>query len=163
MTVKQNDQHPRRKEKEIEDSNDINAIIASQKYITIALCKNDEPYLVTLSYGYDPAGTCFYFHCSPEGKKIDILREHDVVWGQVIQDRGYLAGRCSHAYSSVQFKGRVTFLESVDEKVNALSLMIDQLEPDPEPVKEKLVIGKDLDNVLVGRIDVEFFSGKKSH
>ncbi|HME53750.1 MAG TPA: pyridoxamine 5'-phosphate oxidase family protein [Candidatus Lokiarchaeia archaeon] len=155
--------HPRRTDREIKDLDEIQGIIASQKYMTIALCKSDEPYLVTLSYGYDPSGNCFFFHCALEGKKIDMLKENPIVWGQIIQDRGYMPGKCSHAYSSVDFKGTVTFLESNDDKASALSIMIDQLDPDPEPVKQDKVIGKDLANVLVGRIDVDMFSGKKAH
>ena len=163
MPGKQHDQHPRRKEREITDANEIDAIIASQKYMTIALCKDDEPYLVTLSYGYDLVNTCFYFHCALEGKKVDILTENPIVWGQIVQDRGYIEGKCSHAYSCVEFKGAVTFLESNEDKARALSLMIDQLEPDPEPVKQSQILEKDLGGVRVGRIDVHAFSGKKAH
>jgi len=154
--------HPRRTDREIKNLDEIQSIIASQKYMTLALCKDNEPYLVTLSYGYDPSENCFYFHSALEGKKIDMLNENPIVWGQIIQDRGYLPEKCSHAYSSVDFKGTVTFLESNEDKARALSLMIDQLEPDHEPVKQDKVIGKDLANVLVGRVDVDIFSGKKA-
>jgi hypothetical protein len=166
MSAERSAVHPRRSDREIVDTDEIKGIISSQKFLTIAMCSGGEPYepyLVTLSYGYDPDQQCFFFHCAPDGRKIDILLEHPTVWGQIIQDRGYLAGECAHAYSSVEFRGTVSFLESTEEKAAALCMMIDQLEPDPEPVKEKQVLGKDLGNVCVGRIDVEAFSGKKAH
>jgi len=65
----------RRKEKKIIDRNEMITILEQVKYITIAMCKNDEPYLVTLSHGYDRANHCIYFHCAKEGKKIGILKE----------------------------------------------------------------------------------------
>ena len=43
----------RRKEKEIKDKDAMIAILEEAKYITIAMCKDNEPYLVTLSHGYD--------------------------------------------------------------------------------------------------------------
>nr|MDO8112965.1 pyridoxamine 5'-phosphate oxidase family protein [Candidatus Sigynarchaeota archaeon] len=153
----------RRSERAITNQDEINAIIKSEKFMTIAMCASNEPYLVTLNYGYDSIERCFYFHCAVEGKKLDILRQNPVVWGQIIQDRGYIVGDCSHAYSSVEFHGKVSLLNGVLEKKNALSFMIDRLEPDPERVKETFVINKDLGKVLAGRIDVDAFSGKKAH
>ncbi|GAG43343.1 unnamed protein product, partial [marine sediment metagenome] len=58
------------------------------KYITIAMSNDNEPYLATLSHGYNAEEKCIYFHCAKEGKKIDILNENDVVWGQALIDRG---------------------------------------------------------------------------
>ena len=43
----------RRKEKEITDENEMLAVILSAKYIIIAMCKENVPYLATLSHGYD--------------------------------------------------------------------------------------------------------------
>jgi len=38
------------------------------------MCSDNEPYLATLSHGYDEEKTCIYFHFAPEGKKIEILQ-----------------------------------------------------------------------------------------
>ena len=63
------------------------------------------------------------------------LGEGVQVWGQILEDRGYVTGRCMHDFRTVQFRGRVTFLEDGDAKQRALYLMIDQLEADPETAK----------------------------
>ena len=82
----------RRKEKKIESEDEMIAIIESAKYVTIEMSVKDEPYLATLSHGVDREKNCIYFHCAQEGKKVDILKENNVVWGQALEDHGYAGG-----------------------------------------------------------------------
>lgn len=154
--------HLRRLEKAITERETMLAIIHAEKYLTLALCRDNEPYLVTMNYGFDAAANCFYLHCADEGKKIDYWRSQPVVWGQILDDHGYVAGACDHAYRTVQFKGRVTFVEATAEKRRALSLMIDQLEPDPTSVKARLLSPERLANVTIVRIDIKSLSGKEN-
>lgn len=152
----------RRKEKEIQDKDEMVAIIESAKYITVAMSLNNEPYLVTLSHGYDRENNCIYFHCAQEGKKVDILRENNVVWGQALADHGYVDGSCDHLYATTHFKGQVTFVENIEEKRHALSIMIHQLESEPVTVTEEQVTEKSVKSVIIGRIDIDYISGKKA-
>ena len=152
----------RRKEKEIENKDEMISILESVQFITIAMSLNNEPYLVTLSHGYDRKKNCIYFHCAQEGKKVDILRENNVVWGQAFVDHGYVDGSCDHLYATTQFKGRVSFIEDSKEKRHALSIMIDQLESDPAKVIEPQMTEKSIKSVNIGRIDIDYMSGKKA-
>jgi hypothetical protein len=152
----------RRKEKEIRDPVEMKAILAGAKYVTVAMCCGDEPYLVTLSHGYDETGNAIYFHSAREGKKVDILRANNRVWGQAIVDLGYADGRCDHRFASVQFRGRVSFVEGEAEKRHALAVMIRQLEGEPDKVMAAQVHAASLARVLIGRIDLDFLSGKRS-
>jgi hypothetical protein len=47
--------HVRRKDREITDADALKKILKSTKYVFIALCMSNEPYLVSLSHGYDEA------------------------------------------------------------------------------------------------------------
>lgn len=152
----------RRKEKEISDPAEMKAILAAAKYVTIAMCRDNEPYLVTLSHGYDETRNAIYFHCAREGKKIEILADNNLVWGQAIIDRGYADGRCDHLFASVQFRGRVSFVEDEAEKRQALATMIRQLESDPDKVMADQVSDASVAKVHIGRIDLDFLSGKRS-
>ena len=152
----------RRKEKAIEHEDELSAILKQAKYITIAMCLNGQPYLVTLSHGYDEEKRCIYFHCAREGKKIDILRENNVVWGQAIIDHGYVQGKCDHLYSSVHFKGTIEFITDLEEKRSALHAMIHQLEENPKTVIDEQITPTSLERVNIGRIDIEYMTGKKS-
>ncbi|MHA1199595.1 MAG: pyridoxamine 5'-phosphate oxidase family protein [Candidatus Heimdallarchaeaceae archaeon] len=152
----------RRKEKAIEDIEELQHILHTVKYVTVAMCQDNEPYLVTLSHGYDSEEHCIFFHCASEGKKIDILKENNIVWGQALVDEGYIQGACDHLYATVQFKGKVRFLEDFEEKKAALEFMINNLEEKPEAVAEKQLTEQSVTRVSVGRIDIEYMSGKKS-
>jgi nitroimidazol reductase NimA-like FMN-containing flavoprotein (pyridoxamine 5'-phosphate oxidase superfamily) len=152
----------RRKEKSIETEDEMLAIIEKAKYVTIAMCQDNEPYLVTLSHGLDRNKRCIYFHCAHEGKKIDILHANNTVWGQAIDDNGYVDGSCDHLYASTQFKGTVAFIKNTEEKEQALRVMIHRLENDPEKVITDQITPKSLKRVNIGRIDLQYMSGKKS-
>ena len=152
----------RRKEKEIKDRNTMLRILRETKYITLAICKDNTPYLVTLTHGYDPEKHVIYFHCAQEGKKIDIWKSNNVVWGQALVDKGYISGECDQLYATTQFKGTVTFINDIDEKRHALITMINQLEPEPEKVIKKQINKDSLKKVNIGKIDIDYLSGKKS-
>ena len=154
--------HQRRPEKTISDETEILDIIAAQGIMTLALSKDNQPYLVTVNYGFEKSKRCFYFHCGPAGKKIDFLKANPVVWGQVLEDNGYRDGECDHAFRSVHFRGRVTFLEGDADKRHAVNLMIDHLESDPETVKKRFEKPDSLDKTLLVRIQVEELTAKEN-
>lgn len=52
-------------------------------------------------------------------------------------------------------------MEDRDEKWHAISLMINQLDGDPETLIANLK-PESLDNTVLGRIDIDFMTGKKS-
>ncbi|MFX1330145.1 MAG: pyridoxamine 5'-phosphate oxidase family protein [Promethearchaeota archaeon] len=152
----------RRKEKEITDAAEMIAILKQAKYITVAMCLDDEPYLATLSHGFDAEENCIYFHCAQEGKKIDILKKNNLVWGQAMKDDGYAVGKCDHLYATTQFRGRVTFIADENEKRHALRVMINQLEEEPDKVYAEQVTEKSVSRVGIGRLDIEYMSGKRA-
>jgi nitroimidazol reductase NimA-like FMN-containing flavoprotein (pyridoxamine 5'-phosphate oxidase superfamily) len=152
----------RRKEKVIESQDEIVSIIKKAKYITIAMSDNNEPYLATLSHGYDDENHSIYFHCAQEGKKVDILTKNAIVWGQALDDIGYVDGSCDHLYATAQFRGRVTFVKDTEEKKRALRIMIHALESEPEKVIDEQITEKSVQRVNIGRIDIEYMTGKKA-
>lgn len=153
--------HNRRPEKAIKDHQEILQVIREQKFLTFALCKDNEPYIVTVNYAYDEAQNCFYFHAAKVGKKLDYLQANPVVWGQILEDQGYLQGECNHAYRTVQFKGVAELVTTLDEQRKALHMMIDRLEDSPEPMKKQFIEENAFKNVAIYRITVEGFTGKK--
>ena len=126
------------------------------------MCLDNEPYLATLSHGYDEERNCIYFHCATDGKKISILQANNRVWGQALVDRGYVQGACDHLYATTQFSGKVTFVEDIAEKEHALKLMIESLDDNPEEIIEKQLLPQSVQTVRIGRIDVDSMSGKKA-
>ncbi|MCU0612545.1 MAG: pyridoxamine 5'-phosphate oxidase family protein, partial [Candidatus Eisenbacteria bacterium] len=80
----------RRKEREIQEPDELRRIVREGRFATLALCREGEPYLVTLSHGYDQIRHCLYFHASPEGQKLDFIRVNPRACATVVEDHGYV-------------------------------------------------------------------------
>jgi nitroimidazol reductase NimA-like FMN-containing flavoprotein (pyridoxamine 5'-phosphate oxidase superfamily) len=152
--------HVRRKDREITKSDEMHQVLKATKYVTIALCMENEPYLVSLSHGYDQTRNCLYFHCAPEGKKIIFAKTNPKVWGQAVLDFG-VTQECDYAYSSVHFSGILSLITDLNEKKHAMKVLIHQVSPDPEVKLAKLKPEK-LESVTIGRIDINYISGKST-
>lgn len=113
--------HVRRKDREITDPNELRQVLKTTSYVTVALCMDNEPYLVSLSHGYDEAKNCLYFHCATEGKKLVYLKANNKVWGQAVQDFG-VNEECDYAYTPVHFSGRLFLVEALGEKQHAMQV-----------------------------------------
>jgi nitroimidazol reductase NimA-like FMN-containing flavoprotein (pyridoxamine 5'-phosphate oxidase superfamily) len=154
--------HLRKADKEITDAAELDRILSTTRYIALAMCSGNDPYLVILNHGYDAALRRIYFHCTAEGKKIDFMRANPRVWGVAFEDLGYQPGRCDHSFRSVMFGGKVHFADSFEEKKLALEMMIRQQEPDPESMFARLLTVEKIRDVAVGVIEIEEMSGKES-
>jgi len=151
----------RRKEKEITDENLINSILIAEKYVTISMCRNSEPYIVTLSYGYDPDKKSLYFHCAKEGLKIDFIKINPSVCASIIRDMGYKTNDCDHAYQSIIIRGKLTIIKDIEGKKHAFDILMNHLEENPEKMKNKhLNNEKSYVNTCILRLDIEEISGK---
>jgi uncharacterized protein len=151
--------HVRRKEREITSPLEMLQVLKTTKYITIALCLDNEPYLVSLSHGYDETKNCLYFHCAPEGKKLVYAKANGKVWGQTVLDFG-VTEECDYAYTSVQFSGTFGLIEDLTEKQHAMEVLVRQVSLNPEEKLAKIRIEK-LASTTMGKIKIEYMSGKK--
>ncbi len=155
--------HPlRRRDKEIKSADEMRAVLREATYVVLAMSVGDEPYLATLSHGYDEERNCVYFHCASQGRKVETLRRNPRVWGQALVDSGYQQGSCDHLYRTTQFHGRVTFLTDQAEKEHALKVMIRHLDENPDKVIAEQITPHSTGRILVGRIDIDHMSGKKA-
>lgn len=153
--------HLRRAEKAIESKDEMIGIIDSCPYLTFAMTSEVGPYLVTVNHALDRERTCVYFHCAGEGRKIDCIKSNPEIWGQVIEDLGYVEKECDWGYRSVHFWGEAEFVSDTDEKRHALELLIDKLEPDAETTKKEQITQKSLAEVRIVRISLQGFTGKQ--
>ncbi|MFW9940291.1 MAG: pyridoxamine 5'-phosphate oxidase family protein [Candidatus Thorarchaeota archaeon] len=153
--------HMRRVEKEISVNDDIISILKSGKYTIISMCKENEAYLVTLSYGYDETKNALYFHCAKEGQKIDFIKSNPFVCGTVIEDNGYENG-CGQLYRSVIFRGKMVIVEDPQEKKKGFDVLLNQLENNPNTIKNKFFQNADAyENTGMLRLDITDISGKE--
>lgn len=157
--------HMRRGDKEIKDKKKLVKILKETNYVTLALTKDNEPYIVSLSHSYDEEAGYLYIHCASEGKKLDFMRGNPIVSGQALIDHGYHAGECSHLYVSAVFKGKLEFIEDLESKKEALGHMILHQEKNPVSLLTRLKAfqaGSPLDKTIVAKVVIEELTGKKS-
>lgn len=118
----------RRKEKEITDPAEMEAIIRQSAVCRLGMIDGDRPYVVPLSFGYQD-GT-LYFHSAQQGHKIDLLKSHPRVCVEF--DRIHETMPAEKACDwSVRFEsligfGRAEFVEDLDEKRQALDRIMAQ-------------------------------------
>ena len=151
----------RRPERQIKGRKRLLELLESKEHVTFAMCKDNIPYLVTVNHYYDKKTNCIYFHCAPKGKKSDYMKANPAVWGQVMDDLGPVEGECDREYRTVMFRGKVRFVDSMQEKKHALELMIDRLSSRPARVKDAMTDAR-LDKVAICRIDLLQMTGKGS-
>ena len=58
--------HMNKSEREITDKNELIEIIKHGRFTSISMCRNNEPYIVTMSYGYDEFNSSFRFISKPK-------------------------------------------------------------------------------------------------
>jgi hypothetical protein len=121
----------RRSDREIVDPVAIQGILREGRYVTIALCDGSEPYVVTLSYGYDADSHRMYFHVALEGHKLDCIRANPAACAMVVLEGGYTQGACEHPFRSAVLRGQMRVVDDPAEKLRAIHTLVDHLEDDP--------------------------------
>ena len=151
--------HIRRKEREITDIGELRRILKKTSYVTIALCMNNEPYLVSINHGYDEVNNCLYFHCASEGKKLVYAKANNQVWGQAVLDF-FITDECDYSYTSVHFSGTFQLVSTPEEKQHAMEVLVRQVALNPELKLAKINPVK-LESTTMVRISINYLSGKK--
>ena len=116
----------RRVDKEIKDEKVILSIIREADHCVIALSDNKNPYVVPMNFGYDDSH--LYLHSSPDGRKIEILKENNKV-SFVIEIKNELikseiACEWGMKYMSVIGEGYAHFIEDFHKKIEALDIIM---------------------------------------
>ncbi|WP_455392792.1 pyridoxamine 5'-phosphate oxidase family protein [[Eubacterium] cellulosolvens] len=156
--------HMRKSEREITDPQEILDIIRHGKFITIAMCRANEPYIVTLSYGFAEPKNSLYFHAATEGLKLEILRTNPEVCATVIEDLGYVETECEQHYKSAVIHGKMYMVAELAEKKYGLDILLNHLEKEPEPIKKRNVQDDSkYSKVTILRLDITEVTGKKAN
>jgi nitroimidazol reductase NimA-like FMN-containing flavoprotein (pyridoxamine 5'-phosphate oxidase superfamily) len=154
--------HLRRHDKAMSDISELARVLTSTRFVTLSMCRDNEPYAVVLNHGYDPQQSCLYFHCAPSGKKVDFIDSNRRVWGIAFEDLGYRVGHCDHCFFSVMFGGEVEWVTNLEAKRHALEIMIRQQEPDPESVIAQQLDPGRIESVTIGCVRITEMTGKLS-
>jgi len=152
----------RRKDREVKDIKSIEEILLRCKTCHVAMVDEGLPYVVPLSYGYKIKGNVLelYFHSAPEGRKLDIFKRNNKVCFEMSYEGEPVHSKnpCNSGYyfASVIGFGEVVFIEPVDEKSEALSVMYKH-----QAGKYVTFTAEQIKGVCVFKIVSKDFIGKK--
>lgn len=150
----------RRKDKQIENKETIEKVINESLVCRLALAKENVPYLVPVSFGYD--GKCLYVHTAKEGKKIDYLESNNQVCFEFdinvkTIEHESVACKWTTSYQSVIGFGKMTEITDFEEAAYALNQIMLHYSGKEWEMTEKM-----LATVKMWKIEIEEMTGKES-
>jgi len=126
------------------------------KAVQIAFIDGNEPYIVTMNYGYSWIASMpkLYLHSAPEGRKIDCIRKNPRVCFSISIPESLTEAQnaCGYGmkYRSVVGYGSMKIVESTDERIAGLNLLMNHYtakghwEFDTNTLKNTMVICLDV-------------------
>ena len=150
-----------KRERQVTDPEQIKHILDTGKVLHLGLAVENEPYVVPMNYGYtmEDGKLTLYLHSALQGKKLDMIRKNPRVFFEIDCDRMPFEGRvpCQYGlvYSSLMGRGTAVLVEDVEEKKQAMTVLMKTQTGKDFTFEDRLV-----SIVAVIRIDVEGYTAK---
>ena len=150
----------RRKDQEITDVQVIHEILSESEVCRLGLVENGEAYIVPVNYAYDN-GT-IYIHSAPEGRKIELLRQNNLVTfetelpAEITRDN--IPCKWSAKYRSVMGKGIISIRSDKESKKRGLDLIMKKYGAD----KELNYNESSLSGMIILELRITSVNGKQS-
>ncbi len=140
------------------DREEIESIIGNADVCRLGLSVDNIPYIVPLNFGY--RNNCLYFHTAKIGKKMDMIKTNNRVCFEMDIDHEVVRAEnpCdwNMKFQSVIGYGKAFLLEEIEEKRQALDIIVEHYSGHPDVYKEKMV-----EHLAVIKVKVESMTGKK--
>jgi len=158
--IKQKEDKMRRSDKQITDRKEIAEVITKCQVCRVGLAKENQPYIVPVSFGYD--GKAIYFHSATQGAKNDYIRANNRVCfefehGVKIQSHDDQPCNWSFSFQSVIGFGSVAEIVSDEDKIRGLQCIMAQYSNRKWDFDNIPLTG-----VAVWKITIESMTGKQS-
>ena len=150
-----------KRELQVTEPEQIRHILDTAKVLHLGLAVDNEPYVVPMNYGYvlEDGKLVLYLHSAVRGKKLDMIRSNPRVFFSIDCDRMPFEGRvpCQYGlvYSSIMGRGTARIVEDVEEKKQAMSILMKTQTGKDFTFEDRLVT-----IVAVIRIDVAEYTAK---
>jgi nitroimidazol reductase NimA-like FMN-containing flavoprotein (pyridoxamine 5'-phosphate oxidase superfamily) len=150
----------RRTDKEITDRRQIDETIRGSLVCRVAMAKDNTPYVVPVSFGYD--GVAIYVHTAPAGKKVEHFEANPQVCFEFernveLRRDQQTACKWSFNFESVIGYGTISELAEPAQKENALNEIMRQYSARTWPFESASVA-----KVRVWKIAITSMTGKQS-
>jgi uncharacterized protein len=150
----------RKTEREIKDREEIESIINQAQVCRVGLSDGNIPYIVPMNFGYQ--GSCLYFHCATEGKKLDIIRLNNNICFEIdIDDQTVKAAervcKWSTKYRSVIGFGKAFIIDNWQEKATALNIITQHYGANHHDFSEK-----EVEKLSIIKVEISNMTGKNA-
>lgn len=150
----------RRKDRILENEQSIELLKKSEYgFLNLGQTENGYAYGIPINYVYDENQNCLYFHCAPEGQKIDCLKNNNLVSLCVVGKTKPISNQFTTLYESSIIFGVADIYLSEDEKRKGLRLLIQKYSPMDSELGEKYM-EKSFNRTFVFKIVIEHMTGK---
>jgi nitroimidazol reductase NimA-like FMN-containing flavoprotein (pyridoxamine 5'-phosphate oxidase superfamily) len=150
----------RRKEKEIQNKDEIIEVLEKGEICRLGLCDNNIPYIVPMNYGY--SNNHLFFHSAKTGKKIEIIKNNNMACFEIEVDteisKKKLACNWGMKYKTVIGFGKLCEVTDPSEKKKGLSVIMKQYSGSDE----WSFPDSNIDKVLVYKMHIDHITGKIS-
>lgn len=155
---------------EMKNKDLIEEVFLKNEYGTLALCKDNKAYSLPINFVY--FNGVLYFHGSKKGKKIDFLINNSNASFSVVEpysliqsyfsSKNNLACPATQFFKSVICDGKISIVENYEEKVKALKLLMEKLQPEGKytSLDNKDIYRKKIDNLQVFKLIITSVDGK---
>ena len=150
-----------KRERQVTYPEQILHILDTSKVLHLGLAVNNEPYVVPMNYGYtmEDGKLTLYLHSAVRGRKLDMVQANPNVFFELDCDQMPFEGRvpCQYGlvYSSIMGRGQAHIVEDVEEKKQAMTILMKTQTGKNFTFEDRLV-----SIVAVIRIDVSEYTAK---
>jgi nitroimidazol reductase NimA-like FMN-containing flavoprotein (pyridoxamine 5'-phosphate oxidase superfamily) len=160
---------------EVTDMEVIADLLASANYGTLALSKDDEPYVLPINFALKDKEV--FFHGAKKGKKVDFMSDNSKASFSVVEELSLLpsyfscdsgdASPATHLFKSVCIDGDIEFIEDYEKKIVALKALMQKYQPeggykvlDDKAMYEKIVNATCIFKLVPNNIKAKFNLGQ---
>ena len=128
-----------------QDTSDSDSVLAEGSYASIAINDGNEPYIITLNYGWYNKDRTLYFCTEKSGMKLDFLKSNSFVCGTVIVERDRKVETDRVVYESCVFRGIMEVIHSKPEQEKALSTF--RITPDLVNMRNPMILRLEVEDL----------------
>ena len=158
----------RKAEREVKEPAKINEVLRKCGACRVGFNDNGKVYIVPLNFGFkeEDGKYTLYFHGNKVGRKMDLAAREEFAGFEMDSDYQVISAdmACNHTsyFSSVIGTGRVTVLESYEEKREAFKqIMIQSTGSDDFPYMDKAIENTGMFKIEVDEISCKVHDGTK--
>lgn len=131
-------------------------------FLSLGTSENGYAYGIPISYAYEEESNSLYFHCAPEGQKLDEISKNNKISFCVVGKTDPIANQFTTLYESVIAFGDAITNLSDDEKRKALRLLVRKYSAGFEEIAEQYM-NKSWNRTSTFKIEIKHITAKAKY